>query len=551
MAFPLLIKDMLERGVLVSPNKEIVFREPLRNELSLDTYVRYSYRDFYSRVCQAANMLEHLGVKREDTVTIFADNSHRYLELNFAVPMIGGGFEPLTIGLPTESYVYILNEIGKPRLLFIDEKFVPLVEEIKDKLKTVEKYVIMTDKVKLSDTTLPNVYSYDELMGKASPNYTFPHDLDEDSIAVIMNTSGTTGSPKGITWTHRKIALFCLIASLPDSICLSQNDIILLSMPIWYADSWLCQFAGAMVGAKMVLPSTLPDGKETGEIIEKEGVTITVGTSSHVLGWIGDWENEGWKYDLSSVDRMVNLGGSFYMPLEVTRSFFEKTGIRLLPAFGTAETDLIISKIYPKGCKWDEIKKLMKTDGVPLPFVKVKVVETEGGEEVKHDGNEIGMLGVKGGCIAEEYYNNPEATAKSFDNEGYLYPGDMVTIDEEGYIANKGRKEDLIRGKEGFISPFDLEAIIKDHPAIREVAVVGVPQEKYEKPIACVALREEYKDKISEQELREEFSRKVPETMIPDIVFTDMLTRGATGKIDKGKIKRALLEETLKPYEHK
>ncbi|RJX15704.1 hypothetical protein CW703_04670 [Candidatus Bathyarchaeota archaeon] len=540
----LLIKDVLERGVTVSPRKEIVFREPKRAELGLDIYVRYTYRDFYSKVCQVANMLEDLGVGRSDVVTTFADNSHRHFLLSFAVPMMGAAFEPLTIGLPIETNIYVLNKIGRPRILFIDEKFIPLFEEVKDRLETVEKYVIMTDKKELPETKLPNVYLYDELMDKASPNYRFPDDLDENSIATIGNTSGTTGLPKGIAHTHKEIVVHNLSVSLPDFFGFCQDDVILLAMPLWYFNMWNVQYAGAMVGAKMVVPSTLPDGREVGELIEKEKVTVVIGTSSHVLRWIGDWEKENWKYDLSSVNRMLNVLGSTYMPLQVARSFFEKTKIRLIPCFGFAEACPMAGAIYPRGDKWEDIEKLIKTDGVPLPFVKVKVVKTKGGEEVKHDGKEIGFLAVKGigGGIIKEYYKNPEATAKNFDAEGYFYPGDMATIDEEGFITNKGRKEDLIKGKEGFISPFDLEAVIREHPAVREVAAIGVPIGEFEKPVVCVVLKEEYKGRISEQELKKEFEGKVPESWMPDIFFTDMLTRGATGKIDKGRLKKLLLE---------
>lgn len=535
MPYPLLVKDCLERGVRLCSKKEIVCREPSRAEVGLPIDFRYTYNDFYKRVCQVANMLESLGVKRRDIVTAFTVNSHRYLELDFAVPMMGAIFQPLTITLPKEVNINVTNRSGS-RMLFVGESFIPLFEEIKDELKTIETYVIMTDKKELPRTKLPNVYSYEELMAKASTDYTFPEDLDENSPALLANTTGTTGPPKMFMHSHRSIFTHAIDLCMADTFAISREDRVFLTMPIWYFNAWNFQYAAALVGAKMVLPSTLPDGKEVGELIEREKVTVTLGTSGHVMGWLAAWEKEGWPYDLSSMKRMMTAFSSL-LSIPAARTLFDRTGIRLLPAMGFSEGCPITLATIPKGDKWEDIEKIIRTDGIPTPLTKWKVVNPKG-EEVKHDGKERGMYGVKGPHVIEEYYQDPEVTAKNFDRKGYFYSGDMATVDEQGCVTIKGRVEDLIRIEEGYISPDELEEVLRGLPTVFEVVAFGVPHGEFERPLVCVTLREGHRGKVSEQELRKEYEGKVPEPWMPEVVIMEEIPRGATGKYDKKRLKK-------------
>jgi fatty-acyl-CoA synthase len=535
MPYPLLIKDMLERGVKFFPKKEIVCRELPRAEVGLPIDFRYTYRDFDSRVRQAANMLQGLGVKKGDVVTTFATNSHRHFELHLAVPCKGAIFEPLIIMLPKEVNINVINRAGS-RMLVIDESSIPLFEGIKDELKTVETYIIMTDKKELPKTKLPNVYSYEELMAKASTDYTFPEDLDENSPALLANTTGTTGPPKMFMHSHRSIFTHAMDICHPDIAALSRDDVVLVAVPVWYFNHWNITYAAVMTGAKIVIPHSLPSGQEVGELVQQEKVTLAYGLSSFLTGWIGDWEKAGWKYDFSSWDRCV-AAATARAPVSAIRDFVERTGIHIIAGNGFSEACPAASLIHIKSSEWAEIEKIIRTDGIPTPLTKWKVVNPKG-EEVAHDGKERGMFGVKGPHVIEEYYKDPEATAKNFDKEGYFYSGDMATIDEDGFLLLRERIEDLIRAEGGFISPGELEDVLGVLPAVRELAVVGVPRGEFEKPLACVVLRDEYKGKISEQELLKEFEGKIPESWMPEIAIIEEMPRGATGKYDRRQLKK-------------
>ncbi len=537
MPYPFLIKDMLERGVKLNPNKEIVCYES-----SLESEVRCTYEEFYSRVCQTANVLKDLGVERGDIVPTFAHNSSRHLELHFAVPMMGAVFEPLTITQPSEIHVDLLNRYGQ-KVLFIDEQFIPTFEKIHNQLKTVNTYVVLTDEVELSDINLPNVHSYEDLMSKASSEFTFPEDLDENDPALLFNTSGTTGKPKAGMHSHRSIFTQALDYGLVDGFRMCREDVILAAMPIWYFNSWNFPYAAALYGAKIVLPPSPPDGVQIGKLIEREKATLCVSLSSFVTQWAASWEKEGWKYDFSSLDRMLCVG-STRVPMAALRNLVNKTGIGLVAAGGCSEACPMYSMAIPESRKWKDQEKVLKTDGIVPPLVKYKVVDFEG-NEIKHDGREVGMIGVKGPHVIEEYYKDPEATAKSFDKEGYFFPGDMVSVDPDGYITCAERIQDLIKGKDGFIRPSILEGIVGKHPAVVEAAAIGIPDGEFERPVVCVVLAESHKGKISEEDLAKEFKGKVSESSIPEIIFIEKLPRGATGKFDKGALKKQMIEQLL------
>jgi fatty-acyl-CoA synthase len=453
--------------------------------------------------------------------------------------MMGAIFEPLIIALPKEVNINVINRAGS-KLMFIDESSIPLFEGIKEELKAVNTYIIMTDKKELPQTKLPNVYSYEELMAKASSDYTFPEDLDEDSPALLANTTGTTGPPKLFMHSHRDIVTQAVELGMVDTAALCRDDVFLLAMPMWYFNGWNMQFAATLVGAKLVLPS-FPDATQAGELIEREKVTVTQGLSSWTSEWIGAWEKEGWPYALSSVNRMMAALSS-RMSMSVARDFFNRTGIRLFCAQGFSEACPLSGAAIPKGDKWEDVERVIRTDGIISPLTKYKVINPKG-EEVKHDGKERGMLAVKGPHVIEEYYKDPEATAKNFDKEGYFYSGDMATVDEEGYVTLKERVEDLIRVEAGFIPPGELEGVLGELPKVHEVAAIGVPHGEFERPLVCVLLRDEYKGKVSEQELRKEFEGKVPQSWMPEVIFIEEMPRGPTGKFSRVDLKKQFAGE--------
>lgn len=530
MAFyPLLLKHTIDRAVRIFPKKEIVCKEP-------PVIFRYTYRDFYSRICQVANMLESLGVKQGDVVATFAENNHRHLELHFAVPCMGAVFEPLTIMLPKETNIQVMNNIGKSKVLFIDEKFIPLLEEIKGELKTVETYIIMTDKKELPKTSFSSVYSYEELINNTSSSYSFPEDLSENSPALLANTSGTTGPPKGFVHSHRNIFLHAVTLCMTDGFSLCSRDVVMISMPIWYFNTWNFTYAVALIGAKMVLPS-YPDGRQIGELVQEEKVTFVYGLSSWLTEWVSTWEQEGWKYDLSSIDRLF-AAATPRMSFSVLHDFVKKTGIRVAAGMGFSEACPLTCCAVPRSNKWEDVEKVCRTDGLVLPLLGFKMVN-EKGEEIKWDGKEVGRFGVKGPHIIDGYLGDPRATAKAFDKEGYFYSGDAGTVNEEGYVTLGERIEDLIRGETGLISPSRLEGVLGELPFVKEVAAIGVPQGDFEKPIVCVTLREEYKEKIRAEDLKKEFEGKIPWAP-PEVIIIKEMPRGPTGKYAKATLKKQI-----------
>jgi fatty-acyl-CoA synthase len=409
---------------------------------------------------------------------------------------------------------------------------------MKDELKTIETYVVMTDKKELPKTKLPTVYSYDELMDKAPSDYTFPDDLDENSPALLHNTGGTTGLPKGVVHSHRSIFTHTCDFCFPDVLGLSSKDVVLMSIPIWYMNTWHLQYASALVGAKMVFPNYGPDAKEIGELIQQEKVTLMGSHYGFLTQWITNWEKEGYKYDFSSLRNIMCVGPAL-MSRPLLDGFIKRTGVKVTAGYGNVESCPVVSISFVQNDEWPEekkIEKLLRTDGIVAPLVEWKVVNPKGGE-VKHDGKEVGEFAYRGPHIIEEYYKNPEATAESF-KQGWFYSGDMVSVDEEGYIRIRDRVQDMIKAEEEWLSPSILEDVLKDVPAVKEAAVVGIPRGEFEKPLACVVLKDEYKGRVSKEDILKEFEGKVPESWMPkEVVFIDEVPRGPTGKYMKAPLK--------------
>jgi fatty-acyl-CoA synthase len=258
MPYPLLVKDVLERAGKYFSEKEIMCREPSGD-------FRYTYGDLYSRCCQLANVLEGLGIRGGDVVDTFGEGSHHHLELLFTTLSMGAVFQPINTNFPDDSMLYLINELGKSKVLFLDEEYIPKIENMRDEIKGDKTYVIMANKTdNLPETKLSPVYTYEELMSKASPNYTFPDDLDENIPATLCRTGGTTGLPKGVIWTQRMYCLLTLFNCLPDGACCgpTEEDTMYVLAPFWYGAGWACHTAVALAGSKMVLPRNGFAGKE-------------------------------------------------------------------------------------------------------------------------------------------------------------------------------------------------------------------------------------------------------------------------------------------------
>ncbi|MCF6092607.1 long-chain fatty acid--CoA ligase [Microaerobacter geothermalis] len=533
MDYPLTLKHIFDRAKTLFPKHEIVSR-------TSKGIFRYNYSDFHRRTTKLASALQKLGVKRGDKVATFAWNDHRHLECYFAIPCMGGVLHTINIRLSREHISYIANH-AEDKVLFVDETLVPMIEAVQDQLKTVKAYVIMTDQMELN-TSLSPAYSYEQLIEEGDENFIFPDDLDENDAAGMCFTSATTGNPKGVVYSHRGLFLHSMAIAMSDNLGVSQQDTLLPFVPMFHANAWGLPFACTMVGSKQVLPGPMPTPQVLLELFETEKVTVSAGVPTVWMGVLHELEKKS--YDLSHLKTLI-CGGSA-APKSMIKTFREKYGISLLHAYGMTETTplVFVSRIKRDlhHLSQEEQYDLLAKQGLLSPGVEMKVVGANG--EVKWDGKEMGELLLRGPWIASEYYKD-ERTEETF-RDGWLHTGDVVTVDEEGYVKIVDRTKDLVKSGGEWISTVDLENAIMGHEAVAEAAVVAVPHEKWqERPVACVVLKPPFKDKVDKEEIISFLEPQFPKWWLPDdVIFMDEIPKTTVGKF----LKRALRDQVKSLY---
>lgn len=538
MNFPLLLKTILFRANTVFPNKEIVSKD-------YSGLFRYTYKDMHKRVCKLANALDTLGVQKGERVGSFAWNNHRHLELYFAVPCSQRVLHTVNIRLFAEQLVYVINH-AEDKVLFVDEDLLPLVERIHDQLKTVETYVILTDKQELPATKLPNAYLYEELIAQESEQYEF-EEFDEWTTAVLGYTTATTGMPKGVEYSHRGLFLHCLMGMTGD-FGTTDRDVSMAIVPMFHANGWGRPYTDTWAGAKQVLPGNNLKPDALCELIHQERVTYSAGVPTIWIGVLQHaLENPG-KYDFSSV--RVFFSGGAALPSALTETFQKKLGVRLYQGYGQTETSPVT---YVYGLKGDlddlseeeKIKHRGKT-GLLVPGLEARIVNSDG-KEVAANGSEMGELLVRGPWVLKEYYKDPQKTAESFV-DGWFKTGDIVTVDENGYIQVIDRTKDLIKSGGEWISSVDLENTIMGHPDVLEAAVIGIPHERWqERPLACVVARGTAKDSLTKQEVYQYLEDKIAKWWMPDdIVFLQEIPKTSVGKLSKKTLREWYAEGKLR-----
>ncbi|MHA1594803.1 MAG: long-chain fatty acid--CoA ligase [Candidatus Baldrarchaeia archaeon] len=531
--YQLIIKNLLEWGINRAPNKEVVYRD----------LVRYTWSQFYERIKRLANALEEIGVKRGTKVAVLDWDTHRYLELYFAVPMMGAILHTINLRLPPEHLLYTMKH-AEDDVLVIRDEFLPIVERVKDMLpKSLKAFIITSDTGTFPETKLEPAYDYESLVKEASPDYEFP-DLDENTDATLFYTSGTTGLPKGVIFTHRQITLHSLalgLASLfPGEFNLTSQDVVMPLVPFFHVHSWGMPYTAAFMGVKFVLPGRY-EWDLILELMRKEGVTYTYGVPTILHALVYHPKAEEYR-DVFSRLKMI-IGGAA-LPRGLAKRARE-LGMKVISAYGLSETcpALTIAGYKEHMLEWPEDKKFEVTlkTGIPFPLVKVRVVN-EKGEEVPKDGKTVGEIVVRAPWCTREYYKDPEKT-KELWKDGWLHTGDVGVWDEDGYIQIVGRLKFVIKSGGEWISPLILEDLLSTHPAVSEVAVIPVPHEKWgERPIAVIVPKPEYKDKITEDEMRNFMLKlseegKVAKWWIPDrFIFVESLPKTGTGKIDVMKL---------------
>jgi fatty-acyl-CoA synthase len=534
MDYPLILTPLLHRAERLFGSKTIVTKAGPGIE-------KYSYAEMVDRVGRLANALERLGIRRMDRVATFAFNNSRHMELYFAAPCMGAVLHPLNLRLPPEQIIYIVNH-AEDKVLFLDPQLLPAIEKLAPHFRTVKHFVVMGASV--PPTSLSPVSAYEDLLGEVSADYPWPN-LDERDAAAMCYTSGTTGNPKGVAYSHRSIFLHSLGLSMTDSFGLSERDTFMPVVPMFHVLAWGTPFAAAMLGTNLVFPGPHMTPRDLAELIQSERVTLTAGVPTLWLGLLHLLENE--RYDLSSLRGMI-VGGAA-APQWMIEAFEKRHGLTVMHAWGMTELSPLgtVSRLksYQLDLPEEDRFRLRAKQGMPVPGVELRAID-ESGNEIPWDGKAFGELEVRGPWVISSYYND-DRSPESF-HEGWFRTGDVVTIDADGFIQIVDRTKDLIKSGGEWISSQELENAIMSHPKVLEAAVIAVNHPKWqERPLACVVPKPDYKDSLSREELYE-FLRPLLRSMyLPDdIIFIDAIPKTSVGKFDK-KVLRAQYKDYILP----
>ena len=537
MDTPLLLRTFLMRTARYFPKKEVVSVFP-------EGVHRYTYGDYYKRVCQLAHALKSLGIKRGDKVASMALNDHRHLELYFGVPCTGAVLHTVNFRLPQNHLVYIINH-AEDQVIFVDEDLLMFVEMVKDQLKNVRHIVVLSHTGKKPASSIENLIMYDELIARFPEEYDFPADLSEWDPAMICYTSATTGDPKGVVYSHRAIILHTYAVAI--TFGASEADCLLHIVPMFHANAWCAPFAAVGAGCKQVLPGReVINMEKLCRTIAQEKVTFTAGVPTIWMLLFDYLEKGGW-HDFSSL-RTIASGGSA-IPRQLMIDLNEKYNFPIKQAYGSTETTPLataaIPKSYMKDWPSDKLYDIKTSAGLIAIGLEMKVVG-DSGAEVKMDGKEWGEICLRGPWIANEYYKDPERSKETF-YDGWYHTGDIGTIDEEGYVRLVDRKKDLLKSAGEWISSVDLENLIMAHPKVMEAAIIGVPHPKWqERPLACVVASPG--QSVSADELKDFLKDKVKAAYwIPDeIIFLKEIPKTSVGKFNKRELRKLYADGQLK-----
>ena len=535
MDVQLTVDKLLERGVDLFPDREIVTKRP---DGSLH---RYTYADLDRRVRKLANALDSLGVAEGERVGTVALNNYRHLELYFGPPSSGRSIHMCNMRLPDRHFQHTIND-AEDRVLFVDPAFVEKVEANADALETVEQYVVLADAV--PETSLEPVVAYEDLLADEPADYEWP-EIDQDAECGMCHTSGTTGLPKGVAYSHRGIYLHSVMSGHVDANGISQRDVVLPVVPMFHANGWGIPYASALVGAKQVLPGVHTDPGPIAELIDAEEVTMSAAVPTIWLE-MANYLDEHPDVDISNIDRLT-VGGSA-PPESLIRRYDEAYDAPILQGWGMTEMSplgtLSVLRKELEAASPDEQYAYRAMAGMPVPGVQTRIID-EDGAEVPRDGETMGELQVRGPWIVDRYHNRPEENEASFTDDGWLRTGDVATMDEMGYVDIVDRDKDVIKSGGEWISSVDLENELMAHEAVAEATVIGVAHEKWqERPMACVVLKEGHE--ATAADLEAHLGETFPSWWLPDeYEFLEAIPRTSTGKFDKMQLRDSFDDVTL------
>ncbi|MDG5817920.1 long-chain fatty acid--CoA ligase [Natronococcus sp. A-GB7] len=531
------LRPFLWRAERLHPDQEVVSR-------THDGIVRNTYAEYGDRTRQLANALEDAGIEDGDRVGTFCWNHHRHAEVYFAAPNVGGQLHTINPLLPAEHIQYIV-ENAEDRLLFVDHSLLEPLEAAydADAFESVEQFVVMGESV--PETDLEPVTDYESFIGAQTTEYEWP-ELDEDSPAGMCYTSGTTGKPKGVEYTQQMLWSHTMMTLTPQGLGIAEDDVIMPVVPMFHVNAWGLPFSTTAAGAKHVYPGPSPDPADLVQLIEEEGVTLTAGVPTVWLGVLEYLEEHD--ADLSSLEQIV-IGGSA-APKSLIREFDDR-GVEVVHAWGMTEMSPLGTVAHLKAdledLPEDEQYEKQAKQGLVVPGLELKVVDDDG-EEVPWNGEDFGELYVRGPWVTDSYFERPEANEADFEGS-WLKTGDIVTVDEDGYIKIVDRAKDVIKSGGEWISSVELENAIMAHDDVSEATVIGAPHEKWqERPVAFVVPAED--TGMSEEELHDELQAFVaedyPDWWTPDaVVRIDEVPKTATGKFDKRTLREEYETEDL------
>jgi fatty-acyl-CoA synthase len=525
MDFPLTLNTILCRAETIHGDRELATR------LTDKSWHRTSYRELAGRAKRLAFALSKLDVGPGDRVATLCWNHYRHFEAYFGIPACGAVLHTLNIRLHVNDLVHIINE-AEDRVLLVDESLLPLLAQFRERVN-FEHVIVLTDGGELPE----GVLDYETVIGEVDVNdFIFP-EIEENQAASMCYTSGTTGKPKGVVYSHRAIVVHTLGAALTCGFEIWESDCILPVVPMFHVNGWGLPYIAAMMGAKLVLPGPHLDSQSLLEAFAQERVTFAAGVPTVWLALLEKLDENPDAYDLSALRKLI-VGGAA-MPPSLLQAFQERHNLNLVAAWGMTETTPMGTISYLRhgqtSATEDQQYALRCRQGSPVPFVEIRARNQDGliewGSEMK------GELEVRGPWIASGYYHRPD-TADRFTDDGWFRTGDIVSIDERGSMTIEDRAKDLIKSGGEWISSVDLENRIMTHPAVAEAAVIAMAHSKWgERPLAVVVVRTG--KSVSSDKLREFLGSQVAKWWIPDsFELVDEIPKTAAGKFDKVALRK-------------
>jgi fatty-acyl-CoA synthase len=502
--------------------------------------VETNYQTVRDRALRVAQRLERDGLRRGDRVATLAWNTARHLEAWYGITGCGGVYHTINPRLFPDQIAYIVNH-AEDRVMFVDLTFVPLLEQLAARLPTIERYVLLTDTAHMPTTSLRGAVAYEDWIGGADGDYRWAQ-LDENAAAGMCYTSGTTGNPKGVVYSHRSNVLHALAANTADLLGFHAFDVVLPVVPMFHANGWSIPFSAPMAGAALVMPGPKLDGASIYELLERYRVTCTAGVPTVWFTLLQYLEDSGNR--LNHLKRVL-VGGSA-CPRAMTKVFQDKYGVEVAHAWGMTEMSPLGSSSLPK----PEVAHLVGDAKLDLqekqgraPFLVEMKITDDAGNELPWDGKTFGRLKVRGPAIAREYFKGEGGPI--LDSDGFFDTSDVVTIDEHGYMRITDRAKDVIKSGGEWISSIDLENLAVGHPDVAEAAVIGVAHPKWdERPLLVVVAKKGQKP--SKEEILDFMRGKTPKWWIPDdVVFVDQIPHTATGKIQKTTLREQFRDYRL------